>query len=177
MVIDGLMVPRPGIGGGPVRSPLDPSTGVYTQSSVYPSTNDAATTAAMISPTVISTRQTATNSGGFQWLQVDYGEVRPMDVVRVRTPNNELEGGWGTYTYVNGCIVEISDDGVEWEWIAILHQGVFQFSSTQNVLAVILQAGQFVDVPLPPNTQARYVRLSNPNNGYVAVTGFYAATR
>lgn len=173
MLHEALIVPRPGMG-GPVRSPLDPSTGVYSQSSVYIS-NEPATVAAMTSPTVISSKQTATDANTPAWIQIDYGSVRPMDIVKVRAVNSDLDGGWGVNGYLGGCFIELSDNGTTWRNVGILSVPNVALATPVSNMVTVISPGVFVDAVLPKDTQARYVRLFFAS-GYIATTGFYAET-
>lgn len=165
-----------GEGGGAWNPPdIDKTTGTYSQSSVY-SGNAAAEMAAMTSDTVISSTQTATNAGVEQFVKVDYGSVQGMKKIRVRCPNNELTGGWGTTLYIRQTAVEVSADDSLWTRVGILMPADTAGLATLTYSAYmgLLVPGAFTDIILPAFTEARWIRVVTTISNYLALTGLYA---
>ena len=129
-------------------------TGItYSQSSVY-STCTAATASDMQNNTAVPSLQTGTNNGAFEWVQMDLQQVyRVTSVVIGCDFYRLLPGGWSK-SYAENRNVEYSTDGSN--WTVLFNTGTFS-EGIQDYA---------VDV------DARYVRIVN--NGYVAITEFYA---
>ena len=128
------------------------SNTTYTQSSVY-GTNTAATNANMTNGSFTETSQTATNASS-EYVRMDLKSVYNVSVVVIGSDfSNTLSGGWGK-GYAENKNVQYSSDGLT--WTTAFNTGTF----TQGI--------QFY----PVSFSARYIQIVN--NGYIAITEFYA---
>ena len=133
-----------------------PSGIVYSQSSVYTNYCSPATATDMQNNTCVPSLQTGTNSyaGAFEWVMMDLQQVyRVTSVVIGCDFYGILPGGWSK-SYTENRNVEYSTDGSN--WTVLFNTGTFS-EGIQDYA---------VDV------DARYIRIVN--NGYIAITEFYA---
>jgi hypothetical protein len=145
----------------PFSSPAIELPATYTQSSVYASAGlEAATFVGMTNGIYNETRQTGTDSGGDQWVRMDFGSSQSYGEILVgQDLNYTLDGGaWGP-GYANSKSIQKSDDGTS--WTAIGSTGIFGDAEQYKVITVGAHS-------------SRYVRIYNGGSGYLAVTELYA---
>jgi len=162
-------------GGASTPPDIDKTTGVYTQSTVYPGNAEAAM-AAFTSETIISSTQTATNSGTNQFVRVDYGSVQPIKKIMYRGPDGtNPSGGWSAI-YLAGTDIQISEDDSIWTTVATVQTSGAGFSSTltaDNYIS-IQSPGSWKELVLFSGLTARYIRAFRAAHGFVALSGLYA---
>lgn len=104
-----------GILGG--ASTLELTTGItFTQSSEYGGSGFNATPTKMRDGD--STTGAATDNGASEWVQADLGTAKVVGRIDVAGGNL---GGWGAVaTYLNGCVIQWSNNGTTWTTVATI---------------------------------------------------------
>lgn len=139
-------------------TPVQEYSGItYSQSSTYSGVSAASSSNmrdANTNPAANAATGTGTTNTGSQWIQLDLGASKPVLLVEVGGGNIP---GWGVVaTYLNGALLQYSDDGSTWS-NAITISGVSDSSPLDRQFWI-------------PSTTARYWRLQR--NGYLATATF-----
>lgn len=139
-------------------TPVQEYSGItYSQSSTYSGVSAASSSNMRdvnTNPAANAATGTGTTNTGSQWIQLDLGASKPVLLVEVGGGNIP---GWGVVaTYLNGALLQYSDDGSTWS-NAITISGVSDSSPLDRQFWI-------------PSTTARYWRLQR--NGYLATATF-----
>ncbi len=126
---------------------------VYSQSSLYSGVT-AASLANMTNGSYTDTA-TATDTGGSQWVKVNYGQIVRMESAVVGTATNNIPGGWSK-SYTETKDVQVSTD--DSTWTTVFNTGTFAADGIYT----------FYFAPV----EAQYMRITG--GSYVAISEFYA---
>lgn len=145
---------------------IDPSIGVYSQSSQYPGTT--AISNALMTDGLYTNTGAGTGVGGSEWFKLDLGSVRNIAKLIIGTPTNNIPGGW-IRIYIENAKIQVSNDDVTYESLNKI--GFYDLADATGSNFGPFGADGIYEFPMC--VQARYVRLHNHQGSYIACSEFY----